>query len=101
MTAEVNGNNSVIILKRVSSQERATYHIHGADAQVVVFDGFVIQAASRRHDDDARAGINGEDTVSVTIGNLEQQTRDGTALHLDNKRSARGVLEHVGCVFTL
>ena len=47
------------------------YHIHGTDAQVVMFDRFVIQSTSGRHDDDACARIDRKDTVTVTIADLE------------------------------
>lgn len=66
-----------------------------------MFDGLVVQSASGRYDDDARARIDGERAVAVAVGDLEQQTRDGSAFHLDNKSPAGGVLEDVGRVFAL
>lgn len=78
-----------------------TYHIHGADAKIVVFGSLVVERTSRRHDNDARARIDGERTVAVAVGDFEQQARDGSALHLNDKRAARGIFEHVRSIFAL
>lgn len=66
-----------------------------------MFDRFVIQATPGRHDNDARAGIDGEGALAIAVGDLEEQTGDGTALDLNNKGSASGVLEDIGSVFAL
>jgi hypothetical protein len=84
-----------------SARQIYTYHIHGADAQIVVLGGFVVESTSRRHDNDARAGIDGEGAVAVAVGDLEQQARDGSTLYLNHKSPAAGILEHVRRVFAL
>ena len=78
-----------------------TYHIHGADTQIVMLGGFVVESTSGRHDNNASAGIDGERAVAVAVGDLKQQARDGSTLHLNHKSAAGGVFEHVRCVFAL
>ena len=63
-----------------------------------MFDVLIVETTSRRHDNDARAGIDGKGAVTIAVSYFEQKTRDGSSLHLNNKSPASGVFKDVSRV---